>query len=67
MIINRFFLFRKLIHSVIFAFCYHNLLGMTQEISKGGGDWKREIVSNDKLQYLFQKWFQSFNNEHNTN
>ena len=28
---------------------------------------KRQIARNGKLRYLFQKWIQSFSNEHNTN
>ena len=50
MIINHFFLFRKLIHSAIFAFWYHDDV---RNIKRGS--WERQIASNSKLQYLFQK------------
>ena len=44
------FLFRKLIRSAIFAFCYYY---DTRNIKTG--DWERQIARNGKLQYLFQK------------
>ena len=31
------------------------------------GYWKRQIARNSKSQYLFQKEFQSFSNERDTN
>ena len=39
---------------------------MTQEIIKRGSR-ERQIARNGKLQYLFQKQFQSLSNEHNIN
>ena len=49
MIINN-FLFRKLIHSPIFAFWYQN---DARNIKRGSRE--RQIARNGKLQYLFQK------------
>ena len=61
MIINHFLLW-KIICSPIFAFWY-------QEYARNIKRWSRErqIAKNGKLQCLFQEWFQSFGNEHNTN
>ena len=56
------FLFRKLVRSEIFAFYYQD---DARNIKRG--NWDRQIARNGKLQYLFQKKFQSFSNEHNTN
>ena len=60
MIIN-IFLFRKLIRSRIFAFWYQ---GDARNIKWGIRE--QQIARNGKLQYLFQKEYQSFSNDHNT-
>ena len=44
------FLFRKLINSGIFAFCYQN-----DAIKIKRGNWERQIARNGKLHHLFQK------------
>ena len=53
--------FLKFVHSVIFVL-------WCQEIERNVkmGNWERQIARNSKLQYLFQKHFQCFSNEHNT-
>ena len=47
---NHFFLFRKLIRSAFFGFCYQN-----DAKNNKRGNWERQIARNDKLQYSFQK------------
>ena len=56
------FLLCKLIRRAIFPFWYQD-----DAINIKRGSWKRKIARNGKLQYSFQKWFQSFCNEHNKN
>ena len=63
MIINHFF-FVSQAHSQL-NFCIF-FIRMTQEIIKRGSR-ERQIARNGKLQYLFQKQFQSLSNEHNIN
>ena len=47
---TRFFLFRKLVHSAIFAFwCQDDASNIKRR------NWKRQIATNSKLQYLFRK------------
>ena len=55
----RVLLFRELIHSPIFAFCYQDDARNITKASK-----EQHIARNGKLQYFFQKQFQSFRNEH---
>ena len=50
MIVNHFFLIRKLIRSTVFAFCYQNDAGNTKR-----GNWEQQIPRNGKLQGLFKK------------
>ena len=59
MIINHFFVSEA--HSQS-NFCF--LISGARNIKRGR---VRQIARNDKLQYLFQKQFQSFSIEHNTN
>ena len=61
LIINH-FLYRKLIRGPIFAFGYQI---DARNIKRGIKE--KQITRNGKLQYLFQKQFQSFSTEHNTN
>ena len=56
------FLFCKLIHSPIFAFWYQD-----DKRNIKSGSRRPQKAKNGKLQYLFQKQFQSFSNEYNTN
>ena len=50
MITNQFFLFPKLICNVVFAFCYQN---DARSIKRG--NWERQIATDSKLQYLFNR------------
>ena len=61
LIINH-FLYRKLIRGPLFA-CGYQI--DARNIKRGIKE--KQITRNGKLQYLFQKQFQSFSTEHNTN